>query len=1019
MSEKMHNYKRPKTISRGSKSLAVALVSSLCMLSTSYATGLGRLTVLSALGQPLRAEIELTSPNKEEVSALVPKLASPEAFKQANIDFNAALLTLRFAVEQRGARYVIRVSSTQPINEPFVDLLLEMNSSSGRLFREYTFLLDPAELRTSQSAQIANPVSVATNTEVTTSSLPTNANAGTTSSATNNRKNTSKSNPVAQDKEEAKNTSDKVYEVKRGDTLSKVANAYRQDGVSLDQMLVSLYKANPEAFDRNNMNRLKAGRILNIPDSNTSQSVSKGEAHAVVLAHAADFNSYRNKLAAQVEEAPAAKTRQAKQSVGGSITAKVNEAANPTSEAVDRLKLSKAAGDAANTSSKSGTGKNQAEEDKIAREKAVAEANARVKELEKNVSELQKILELKNKDLAGKQTAAEAKPAEVKPTEVKSVELPKPEASSSTVAASAPAVASTPVETKPAVQPPVKRKVTPPPPPPETSFLDSVLDIVGGSMAVIWGALAIALIAIFGIVQNRRKKKLQKFDDSMLTGSSMKANSMFGSTGGQSVDTNNSVFNSNFAPSASQLDANEVDPVAEADVYIAYGRDSQAEEILKEALRTQPDRHAVRVKLLEIYHSRKDPRSFERLASELYGMTNGAGEEWQQAASMGMSLEPNNPLYAGGKPMEAPGSVGMGMSTQPLEDLDSDALLDGGLSEDMLDSISIIDTAAGMADEMPAPVIDETMAKEEPKVEQHEAASFDIGALDFDLGLEDASADNAVESNAPMMLDEETSKEHEVAPLGLVEESAEPEHQENEIDFHSIDFDLGDEVDKVDESAAPALNVEMPEPKPMDASAHDELMMPSMDFPLEQVETKKTTSDESAPDLTMESADLMESMDLRLPEDPSTPTHTSKVDGLVEPAMPAMSLDMMPEHMDVKLEEEPVAEMPSVTDDQEMSPDVERGAASEHMAANFDFDLSGIDLNLDSPATEASTNGAEVAAAEEPQAFNAEMATKLDLAVAYHEIGDKEGARELLDEVIKGGSADQVERARTMLAQLA
>ena len=98
------------------------------------------------------------------------------------------------------------------------------------------------------------------------------------------------------------------------------------------------------------------------------------------------------------------------------------------------------------------------------------------------------------------------------------------------------------------------------------------------------------------------------FEDSILTGSSMKANSMFGSTGGQSVDTNNSVFNSNFAPSASQLDANEVDPVAEADVYIAYGRDSQAEEILKEALRTQPDRHAVRVKLIEIYFARKDAK---------------------------------------------------------------------------------------------------------------------------------------------------------------------------------------------------------------------------------------------------------------------------------------------------------------------------------------------------------------------------------------------------------------------------
>src|SRR6185312_4619831 len=119
----------------------------------------------------------------------------------------------------------------------------------------------------------------------------------------------------------------------------------------------------------------------------------------------------------------------------------------------------------------------------------------------------------------------------------------------------------------------------------------------------------------------RRKKKQKSFADSILGDSSLKANSLFGSTGGQSVDTNNSVFNSSFAPSASHLDTNEVDPVAEADVYIAYGRDAQAEEILKEALRTQPERNPVRLKLLEIYASRKDLRSFELLASELYGMT--------------------------------------------------------------------------------------------------------------------------------------------------------------------------------------------------------------------------------------------------------------------------------------------------------------------------------------------------------------------------------------------------------------
>lgn len=957
------------------------------MLSTAYATGLGRLTVLSSLGQPLRAEIELTSPNKEEVSALVPKLASPEAFKQANIDFNSALLSLRFAVEQRGERYIIRVSSTQPINEPFVDLLLEMNSSSGRLFREYTFLLDPAELRNSQSAQVANPVSVAAAPEVTTTPLPANAGSSSATSATApaSVKRPANKSVVAPAGESA-NAVGKVYEVKRGDTLSKVANAYRAEGVSLDQMLVSLYKANPQAFDRNNMNRLKAGRILTIPDSGSSQAVSNGEARAVVLAHAADFNAYRNKLAGQVENAPAAKSSQAKQSASGSITAKVNEASNATKEAVDRLKLSKAANDTAATSAKSGTGKNQAEEDKIAKDKAVAEANARVKELEKNVNELQKILELKNKDLANKQAAAEAKPA----AETKPATPAKPDAAVEQ-AASTPAVASTPV------QPPVKRKViAPPPPPPEPGFFDGIIDIVSNSAYVLWGAVVVALIAVFGIFNSRRKKKLQQFDDSILTGSSMKANSMFGSTGGQSVDTNNSVFNSNFAPSASQLDANEVDPVAEADVYIAYGRDSQAEEILKEALRTQPERHAVRVKLLEIYHSRKDPRSFERLASELYGMTNGVGDEWSQAASMGLALEPNNPLYAGGKPLEtANSSSGLGVSTQPLEDLDSDGLLDSALSEDMLDSISIIDTAAGMADDSAAPA--DMEAKVTLPVEQAEtnkADTFDLDSLDFDLGMMEPETSATVdpvtvptmeETAVPMVPAEEPG-------IGLVDESAVADHHEDALDFNSIDFDLGEESAHLESADASNVsdtnNKEMPDVM----SGHDDMTepvqeaeLPAMDFALEQVETKV-----QQPMVAEEAA-----MDLSLP------------------AVPMMEAPVMPEDMALPDDSQMDSEMKL---DQE-EPAHADSMQSEHAASNFDFDLSGIDLNLDSATTE--TSAPEVATIEETPAFNAEMATKLDLAVAYHEIGDKEGARELLDEVIKGGTADQVERARNMLAQLA
>src|SRR6476661_4018213 len=154
MSSHMHSKKRPAAGPLTLKTLSAAVVSAL-LISNACAAGLGKLTVLSSLGQPLRAEIELTSVSKDEAGALVAKLASTEAFRQANIEFNPALLSLRFAVEQRGDRQFIRLTSAQPLNEPFVDMLLELGGPNGRLVHEYTFLLDPADLRTSQSAQIA------------------------------------------------------------------------------------------------------------------------------------------------------------------------------------------------------------------------------------------------------------------------------------------------------------------------------------------------------------------------------------------------------------------------------------------------------------------------------------------------------------------------------------------------------------------------------------------------------------------------------------------------------------------------------------------------------------------------------------------------------------------------------------------------------------------------------------------------------------------------------------------------
>ncbi|MGZ3238203.1 MAG: FimV/HubP family polar landmark protein, partial [Burkholderiaceae bacterium] len=414
-------------------------------------------------------------------------------------------------------------------------------------------------------------------------------------------------------------------------------------------------------------------------------------------------------------------------------------------------------------------------------------------------------------------------------------------------------------------------------------------------------------LGAFAINGARRKKQNKQFEDSTITDSSLKANSLFGSTGGQSVDTNNSVFNSNFAPSASQLDTNEVDPVAEADVYIAYGRDAQAEEILKEALRTQPERNAVRVKLLEIYANRKDTRAFEILATELYSMTKGEGDDWMQAASLGAGIDPGNPLYASGKLGETTSAPSSTVKTpaEPLEELDLDELLNSTQSE-----VSV-----------------------QPHVAEP-ASSF--------------------EADVPLI---------EEAPiLDLSENSTSgSSHSESKATVNSLDFDL----------AGMGLTQEVKVSKPSNDDAPLDLNIGSLDFGLPHHDDAAASNDGFA----------------------SASPNLGSTD---------FSLD---------------ADFPSMTEKS-------NGSAHANESAPMDLDLSGISLDLNPAAASNSAdinldlNVAETDLNGEYHA-DSEMATKLDLAIAYQEIGDKDGARELLDEVIKGGSSEQSEKAKSMLVRLA
>ena len=977
------------------KTISAAVFSALIVAHAS-AAGLGKLTVLSGLGQPLRAEIELTSVTADEARTLQPKLASVEAFRQANIEFNPALLALRFAIEQRGGKQLVRITSQQPVSEPFVDVLLELNGANGRLVREYTFLLDPPELRGVQPAQTA-PIVIQNATPPAPLPLPVpgmipaperSAPVARRSEAADTvatQKSKKPAAPTASGVAASKADGDKAgasqYKVKQGDSLSKIANRTKSEGVSLDQMLVALYRANPEAFVGNNMNRLRAGQILAVPSTDVSTSVNTPDAHGIVIAQATDFNDYRNKLAGQVATGTAQKPVENRQSAGGKIAAKVEERPTAANEAVDKLKLSKA--DAA------GSNKTAAQqEEKIAREKASADAAARVRDLEKNVTELQRLLEVKNKDLADRQKQADtantrqvaAESAATAAAVVLAAKAAPPAAVPG--AAASPGVATmAPVVTPPPPSAPaaaaVKPKTTsvPAKPADESGMFDDPLNnpLLQGA-----AVLLAVLLGGFAFFRSRGNKKSGEFGDSTIADSSLKANSLFGSTGGQSVDTNNSVFNSNFTPSASNLDSNEVDPVAEADVYIAYGRDAQAEEILKEALRTQPERHAVRVKLLEIYATRKDVRAFESVATELYSMTKGEGDDWAQAAGLGITLDPNNPLYANGKASAAAmaGAASLMTPTLPADEhSDLDAFLEEVSSTQIFPEsglLSGVATSAGV--HAPVMITDDLRLPKDLPAEMARPAAADNDALDFDL-------DGMSFDTDPVKAD--ADKTGRVEPMLPAIANDEPELDDAPLSALDFDFLQNEQAEHRGHAAAVLA---APVMAPLSAPAVTPILEPV----------------------------AIGEFDLALHDGGVHALHEGGVHALHEGGM--------------------ADDLPAL------------GSTTVARPQPLEFDLSGITLELPgSPASGApieldttlsttGTGGAghddfteldlDTGMTQDDGAGNggisnsAEMATKLDLAVAYQEIGDKDGARELLDEVVKGGTGEQSEKARSILARL-
>jgi pilus assembly protein FimV len=266
---------------------------------------------------------------------------------------------------------------------------------------------------------------------------------------------------------------------------------------------------------------------------------------------------------------------------------------------------------------------------------------------------------------------------------------------------------------------------------------DTPLWMVGGAAVVVLGGIA-ALIAA-------RRRKTTKFEDSIISGTDIKTNTVFGSTGGGVVNTGDNSLASDFSREGlGSIDTDEVDPIAEAEVYLAYGRDAQAEEILKEALAKDANRTAVHAKLLEIYANRKDTRSFEQSALKLKSLTNGAGPEWDKALGLGRSIDPQNGLYGGGggvaAPAAAPAAALAAAAAAPTLDFDLGGATTPGSTDISLDAPSpkqeggSIDFDLGAAASATTPGTPASDFTPEGTLIMDQK-SDSTGGLDFDLGL--------------------------------------------------------------------------------------------------------------------------------------------------------------------------------------------------------------------------------------------------------------------------------------------
>jgi pilus assembly protein FimV len=993
-------------------SRAVALL--LAVPSAAFALGLGDIRLLSPLDQPLKAQIELLDATPDALQNLQVQLASQDTFARYGLNWPQFLSSVHVkAVQTADGREVIELSSDQPVTDPVLTVLVEANWDRGHLIREYTVLLDPPVYVPNQSQAASQQVApAATGTapregEISRSQAPAAPPPAAESAPTPGSDQTAAGNGAASTAATDAGGEPHSLVVRRGQTLSGIAT--QMSGAGTDSgptrsWMVAIYQQNPSAFEHN-MNLLRSGAVLRIPDNDTVSAISAAAATAEIHRQYAAWRA----------------------SPQGSANAESGPG---------RLRLVAPAGGAGAGESPAASGAASGD---------VKALQAQVQTLQSQVADDHRQLQLKDAQLAQLQQQLAGKQSPQTPAApAPAANTPPPAANPNPTTAAAPTSAAPAPEQAPpppvAANPPPQQAAPTPvphvahrPPAQPAGFKASSGPSLFDTLASYWWVIVLAVVALIGFVAARivRSRRQSALDDSLgrlaaAGGSSSPYTRLEPSAGDTAsirpapgahdddafvVEESGTHERPKLAAAAAPLAAKHVttnadtistetavnldqgDPLAEADFHMAYGLYDQAADLIRIAIGREPDRRDLKLKLLEVFFVWGNKEQFLQTARELAGSrAEAAPGEWEKIVIMGKQLAPEDPLFAGGAAVSGAAASGV--------DLDLAGGQSAGLDFDVAATGS---HAQGLDLDIGSALGDGEDGENVATVEQPGTAT------DRNMALLDAPADASTgttrEMTATLPGGEEVGQYGTELMEGPTIEQPAMHTQEQPTIRQKVETAMKQSgADQTAELAIDDLGLDLgafdtPEPaEPTESSPEAPTLVAGLDE---------------------HSRRIMEQANQGGTEEVPEPTGTTNAWQIDESELEAVLTDA-----DGRTNGHDTAATSRLAA-LKGAPSVDYELSDADAEPDHDTNGSGLDLDVgtatvpDTAFTATQKLSAEDLALPDLEPVTmSEVGTKLDLARAYMDMGDPEGARNILEEVMHEGSVAQRQEAERLMESL-